>query len=368
MLLLINNVCFATTIIINPNTVISTSKIYNNVTLDLSNGSFIIKNNATLTINDCQINGTLSDTNPVLITVDNGKLVLTNNTVNIATQNINPHPTTLSSNYVIKIAMGSVDIQENRFTIDKLFTAGLLITTSSIPTSDFKIIDNKFENFHGVLYLLNTDNALVSDNDFLINTYGNIVMIGSNSQITKNTILFAGYDSLANSIDIIDSDNILVRGNLLYTTSCHGINILNCSNLIIDGNRISAGYTYGVNILKFPAKLEHAYLTKILVDHRMSHTTNTNITISNNYLSQNRFGLAARSVDGLIVTDNYFIQRFTDNTARKFWTDNINLLINVSNLTWTGNLYKEAYSQDVSGDNSKSKFFVPFPQTGGVSL
>ena len=68
------------------------------------------------------------------------------------------------------------------------------------------------------------------------------------------------------------------------------------------------------------------------------------------------------------VTNNYFSQRFEDAASRKFWTDNTNLLINVTNLTWTHNFYKEAFTQEEGGDNSKSLNFIAFPQTGGISL
>ena len=98
------------------------------------------------------------------------------------------------------------------------------------------------------------------------------------------------------------------------------------------------------------------------------HYNNQNITIAKNYISQNRYGLTAIDVDTLIVKENIFIQKFPDNSTRKFWTDNQILLTNVSNLIWKDNLYKEAYSQDNEDENTQSSYFVTFPTYHGVVL
>jgi hypothetical protein len=109
------------------------------------------------------------------------------------------------------------------------------------------------------------------------------------------------------------------------------------------------------------------YLTNYL-NHYHSNQRNTNITVTNNYLSQNRYGFAAQGVDSLFVANNFFIQAFDNSQDRIFWTNNANLIVDVTSLTWTNNFYKEAYSQDVPGDNSKSNALVVFPTTGGVLL
>ena len=370
LLLLVGNICAAQTIVIRPNTVISFPKTYNNVVLDMSHGSFILKKNATLTIQNSVITGTLSEDNPLLFNVDKGKLILSKNQVNIKTVGIDPHSTTQSLQYVIQVAMGNVNMSGNTFSIDKPFTAGLLITTASIPTTDFVITKNRFEKFHGVLYLIASDNAVIADNILNTNTYGQIVLIGNNSKIIHNTIFFAGNNRLGNAMDIIDSDNIIISKNRIFTPTCHGIYVLNSHNLTIDSNRISGGITYAMNIFTFAetAAIEDEYIRNIVMNHHLKNSLSNNITITNNYMSQNRFGIAASDVDNLVVSDNYFVQRFEDNDARIFWTNNSVLLQHVTNLTWTNNLYKEAFTQEPYGDNSKSKNFVVFPQTGGVSL
>jgi parallel beta-helix repeat protein len=374
-LLTVTKTVYAETIVIYPNTVVSFSKTYNNVTLDLSKGSFIVKNNAKLTIKNCNIIGTLSVTNPILFNIDTGTLDISNTQANITTLNISPHSTTQSLQYVISMNQGKIYLNGNTFKIDKTFTAGFLITNAAIPTTGFQITNNLFEKFHGVLYLLASDNALISDNILTNNSYGHIVLISNNSSILRNTIAFAGNNRLGNSMDIIDSSNINISNNILLTPTCHGIYVLNSHNLLIDSNRIFGGITYAMNIYTYAEtptndnmKADTDYIKALLSTYKLKNTISNDITITNNFMSQNRYGVAASDVDGLVVSNNYFIQRFTDNDSRKFWTDNSNLLKNVTHLTWTNNLYKEAYTQSMSGDNSNSNKFVVFPQIGGVTL
>jgi len=368
-LCLISNVCFAQAIIIPPNTVISHSKTYNNVTLDMTKGSFIIRDNATLTINNSIITGNISQTNPVLITVEKGALNLTNSQMNVKAVGINPHPDTQSEYHAIQVSYGAINMNGNNFQIDQPFTAGLLITDAMLPTSNFNITNNRFEGFHGLLYLVSTNNALVANNTLVKNTYGNIVIIGSNSKIINNTIYFSGNNRLGDSIDVIDSNNILVSKNILLTPSCHGVYVYNSSNVVLDQNRITGGITYGVNVLSFPEKASKFDSVSHLVSkHKMKHTASSNITISNNVMSQNRYGVAATDVNGLTVSGNIFIQRFEDHDTRQFWTNNNILILRTTNVTWSNNQYKEGYTQEMNGDNSKSSQIIPFPATGGVSL
>lgn len=368
-LTLLGPICFAETIVIPKNTVIKEDKTYSNVTLDMRNGSFLVKNNATLTINKCVINGTLSESNPVLFDISKGNLALSENQVSITTSGLNAHPKTQSLQNAIQVAMGSANLAGNSFKIDKSFTAGLLITTASIPTTGFKITKNTFENFHGVLYLIASDNALISDNRFLKNSYGHIVTIGNNIRILRNIISFPGNDRLGNAIDVIDSDRVTVSRNILLTPTCHGIYVLNSHGLTIDSNRIYGGITYAMSILTFPeVSPPNPYLTEILASHQMKNSLSSQIRITNNFMSQNRFGIAASDVRDITVNNNIFIQRFADKATRQFWTNNKVLFTNVTQVTWTNNLYKEAFTQEASGDNSQSFSFVPFPATGGVVL
>ncbi len=374
VLLLLTNTCLAETIKIFPNTVISFPKTYSNVTLDMSHGNFIVKGKASLTIKNCIVQGTLSKETPVLISVENGTLNIDSSQVSIQTVDLPQHPFTQSLQYVVQLGFGNVSFSNSNFKIDQTLTAGLLITTSTTPTTGLKFTNNTFEQFHGVLYLIASDNSLVSDNTFKRNSYGQIVIMGNNSNIIHNYIYFSGNYHLGNSIDILDSSNVSIRRNLLFTPTCHGIYVMNSHTVLIDGNRVSGGITYAVNVLSYPetAKGDDAYLTDLLHQYRATHNTtqsiSNNIIISNNVMSQNRYGIAVSDTDALQVRNNIFIQRFTDAESRKFWTNNAVLLQNVTNLAWTENLYKEAYTQEINGDNSQSGKFVVFPQTGGVVL
>ena len=131
--MLVANAGFAQTIKIHRNTIINTPVIYDNVTLDMSDGSFIIKTNGVLTVKNSIIKGTLSKDVPILFSIDNGKLNLDNNKVNISTSHLTQHPLTQSLQYVMSITLGSLDINPI-INIDQDFTAGLLVTTASIAT------------------------------------------------------------------------------------------------------------------------------------------------------------------------------------------------------------------------------------------
>lgn len=358
-------------IVVAPNTVISHNTTYNNATLDMNGGNFIVTNNATLTISNSVINGTLSKKNPLLINVDAGNLKLLNNQGHIKVSNVLPHPTTQSLQYVVQLGTASAVLNGNSFDMDKPYASGFLITTASIPTSGINISGNKFMGFHGVLYLVGTDGAVVENNKLIKNSYGNIVIIGSNGKVVGNTIAFSGVNRLGNSVDVIDSNDVLVSKNTLLTPTCHGFYIFNSRNVTVDNNKIFGGITYGMNVLTYPEKIDgddKIYLKHLLANRSLKNTMSQNITITNNLMAQNRYGIAGSDVQGLNVKNNVFIQRFDDHFARKFWTNNAILLQNVSSLSWDNNVYKEAFSQIVDGNNSNAFHTVPFPVTGGVTL
>ncbi len=358
--LLASNSFASPTVVIHKNTVISTPVTYDNVNLDMTDGSFIVKTNGVLTIKNSTIDGKLSKEIPILITVDNGKLILDRNKINITTSKLPQHPFTQSLEYVINITLGSLNINKNDIKIDHLFTAGFLITTSSIPTTGFKITRNRFEHFHGVLYLIASDKSLVEHNKLIRNSYGQIVIIGNDSKIIKNKIYFPGNDHLGNAIDIIDSSNIEIRENVLFTPTCHGIYVINSRNLEIDENTITGGITHAMNIYTYPETVDKIddYIVTLASTHKFKNLQSKNIRVTENYMSQNRYGLAVSDMDDLIVKGNYFSQRFKDAEQRKFWTNNDILLKNVTNLIWIDNIYKEAFTQDIDGDNSIALKFV----------
>ncbi|MDX1901433.1 MAG: right-handed parallel beta-helix repeat-containing protein [Gammaproteobacteria bacterium] len=338
----------------------------------MTHGSFIITNKANLTVNNSIIKGTLSNDNRVLINIDDGSANLSNNNVNLHAVGIDPHPKTQSLDYFMTVALGSVNLDSNHFAIAEPMAAGFMITTSTIPTTKIKVTNNTFKGFHGVLYLINSDNAVVKDNTLDTNTYGNIVIVGNDGQVIHNTIYFSGNNHLGNSIDLINANNVIVSKNILLTPTCHGIYVINSHNLKINDNRISGGITYAMNIYSYPEsdkKIEmDDYISQILTKLKSNSSLSSDVTISNNYMSQNRYGIAASDMSGLTITNNYFVQRFADNDARKFWTDNSILLANVKNLIWSNNFYKEAFTQQNGGDNTKSFKLLPFPVTGGVTL
>ena len=83
--------------------------------------------------------------------------------------------------------------------------------------------------------------------------------------------------------------------------------------------------------------INEKYITSLIGPKRDYSVVNGNITITNNYISQNRYGFAADNVDGLKVRNNVFIQRFNDKQTRKFWTNNDILIQNTKRINWGKN-------------------------------
>jgi hypothetical protein len=85
-------------------------------------------------------------------------------------------------------------------------------------------------------------------------------------------------------------------------------------------------------------------------------------------MALNRYGLTGGEISQLTVTNNTFIQKFAVSSLRQYWTNNDNLLPQVSNFTWSDNIYKEAFTQEVPGNNTNALQFKSFPKQGGVYL
>jgi len=363
--------CIAQEVVIPREWVIDKSTVYKNVIIDLNKGSFIVKNKATLQIEHCTINGTISSDNPFIIAVENGTLILKNSKVTISTSNISPHANAMTIYHALHIIKGNVTIDGNEFSIAQPYTAGLL-TTDTIATNNVTIRNNYIYQFHGGLLLKNSQYATIVGNKFSHVSLGNIFLIESeHALISKNYILFSGNNSIGDAIDIVDSNQVDIEQNYILSGSCYSIVILRGNNIRINQNSVVGGITYAIYVAP---SIDHVtcsnrYLDK---DGNKSRTIpvdmNTNIFITNNYIAQNRYGLAIHSVKGLWVQNNIFIQRFADNANRLFWTNNDKLFQNVISVVWKDNWYKEAYSQEEENDNRMAKRIVPFPQHGGVTL
>lgn len=371
IVLLMSNICFAA-IVIAPNTVISSDTSFSNDTLDMSNGSFIITNNATLTIEKCIINGTISSSNPFLVRAQHGNITLKDNEIHVTASGITPTQEDVSVFQVVRIDQGMAEITGNSADVDQSFSVAFLLSDETIPNSGFNVSNNSLNNFHGGLYLLNNDTAQVNNNSFLRVSFSNIFFFGHNSTINGNKFLFSGNFSEGEAIDILNSDHVMVADNLIRSGSCIGIAVGNSHDITIDGNNIADQLTYGMSInneveFKHGHKVK-SFLFQWMAKHHIKSKGSNDIIITNNYLVNNRFGLNAGEVDHMTVSGNYFVQRFTNAGARKFWTDNTNLLLSVTNLIWTNNFYKEAYTQVNGGDDTPSLQIVTFPASGGVVL
>ncbi len=360
--------CYAETLIINGATQINTHVVYQNVTLDMSHGYFIIAPSGYLEIKDSQINGTIFPDNFYLFNIEGG-LRFENNILHLNSVNIIPQPNNITNYFLFHITRGMAKIENNHFFMETPYTVGFFLTDEKYKTTHL-FYHNIISQFHGGIFLANSDNTIIKKNTFIKVSLSNILNIKChNSVLEKNKFLFSGYHTVGDAIDIFQSDAVNIKNNFINSGYCYSIVISDSKNLVIEQNQILGGITYGISIEPF------SYVYNRFVDlftrwHvSLEHINqNENIKIQNNYLAQNRYGITATNVTGLTVMNNVFIQKFGSASDRKFWTNNEILLNNVTQLLWENNKYKEAFSQDISDSNKDAFQFVLFPSTGGVQL
>jgi len=362
--------CFAD-IVISGNQIVTTPISFTNATLDLSHGQFTIQGSGSLTISNCTVKTTISPTNPYFVLLQSGSLNLTNNIVNVTTQGITPNPNTLSGFNLIRAQQGGVLINGNQFVTTTAYTLGFFSTQGSQVTNGFNISNNTIRTFHGGIYLLNSNQAIINNNIFSNVSFSNILNSGDNlNTLTNNIITFPGNLATGDAVDVINSQNITINNNVISSSSNYGIFIAGGQNININANNITDGLSYGIYI-ETPSlhkEAKNTHLSQLLMTKTTTFLSNNNITINNNYIAQNRYGLAGGVVNALTVTNNFFLQQFANSTTRQFWTNNANLLPNATNLTWVNNTYKEAFTQDNAGSNKLALQYVVFPTTGGVVI
>lgn len=365
----LSGTCFAADIVISGNKVIDTPALYKNVVLDMTNGRFTVKLGSTLQIENCTVKVNISSTNPYGVLVENGNLVLKNNIVNVSSNTLVATPNVKATHQLFKVQAGTLNMDGNTFTDDKAYTLAFL-ETSNITTSGFSISNNKMKNFHGGLYLVGSNNANVFNNTFENVSLSNILVTGSASKFDQNIFLFPGNLVIGDAFDIVNASSLTISNNVIASSAGFGIYIAGGQNIFIENNQISDGSSFAV-FIDTPSNFalsKHKYLQSLLMRSKLRSIENSNIVLTYNYMALNRYGILADTADHLIVTNNVFIQRFIDSSVRQRWTNNDILLADVTNLIWEDNLYKEAFTQDVPGDNSNTLQFVPFPKHGGVLL
>lgn len=365
--LAVSSISYAATITITGNHIITTPTVYQNSTLEMSDGRFTINAGGSLTLDNCVVNIKISPTNPFLVLANQGNINFNKTVFNVTSEGITPNPSTRSAYNLIDINIGNLSLTDNAFTINNEYTVGVL-TTQNSPNNGFVITNNSFKHFHGGIYLSQVMNPMINNNKFERVSFANIYFSGSLAQISNNFLAFPGNVAVGDGIDLVNANSVTISNNIISSSAGYGILMMGAQNISINNNKITDGFSYGIYI-RNPALLtsKDQYL-KQLYKKTKAQLTNNTITLTNNYIEQNRYGLAGETVDNLIVTNNIFIQRFDDSSVRQFWTNNDNLLPFASNLIWSSNYYKEAFTQEVPGDNTNALQFLVFPEHGGVYL
>jgi parallel beta-helix repeat protein len=366
LLLSISNLVYAD-VVITGNQIITTPTLYKDTTLDMTNGRFTINPGGTLTIENCIVNVKISPTNPFFATLYKDALTLKKNIFNVVSDGITPDSNIQSAYTLIRVNdTASLSITDNSFVVDKAYTVGFL-TTQNTPNNGFVISNNVVKNFHGGIYLSGLTNTTIHDNKFDRVSFANIYLSGSLAEIDNNIFTFPGNLAVGDGIDLVNANSVNLHHNIIASAAGYGIMMMGSQNITLNNNKITDGFSYGIFIRNPGLVSKDKYLSQ-LYRKTKPQFSNDNISISNNYIAQNRYGLTAETINNLIVINNMFIQHFDDSSVRQFWTNNDNLLPFVSNLTWSNNYYKEAFTQEVPGDNTNALQFVSFPEHGGVYL
>jgi len=342
------------TLNINSDQIINTPTVYQNTTLNMSAG-FIIVDGGSLSIENSNVNFQPSTTHPFFTYMKAGSLNLKNNIVKVNATLVVPANTVPHAN-LIKIDHGLLNLDHNYFIVNIPHTTLFLTTNQDYATSGFQISSNTIENFQGGIYLSNSYAAHVYGNTLNNIGLNSIMNVGDANIFCNNIINLAGYPELGNAFEIVNSEHLSICNNVIAGSANYGIHIKGGKNLTIDNNKIMDSFAFGI------------FIEPYLENNDSTNFSNKNITITNNYFGLNRYGISASEVNSLSVYNNIFLQKFEDAVSRKHWTDNSQLLIGVINLNWSKNLYKEAYTQEVPGNNALAKQFVEFPISSGVAL
>ncbi len=367
--MMMSNVGFAAVIDLHGNQVINKSVKYKNAVLNLSDSRFTVSNGATLEIENSTINITISKENPYFINLKNSILILRNNRVNVSTTSALNNEHTKPEFQLINIQRGSFNIESNNF-ISYSQDAPLFLEITEADGHTLNILNNKITAFQDGIYLFNSSHVIVIGNTFESVASTNIFNIGDSNTIQRNIFILPGNLKSGNAIEIVNSSGLDISDNIIAGAANYGIYLGGCQNSFIYNNKISDGASFAIYIGKSSIAAKYKYLensTLRMNDNDQIHE-NRYITIRHNYISQNKYGLAGGPVDHLTVANNIFIQRFANSALRQYWTDNTILLSMTTNLFWTDNLYKEAFTQEVPGNNQGTFQFITFPQNGGVVL
>jgi parallel beta-helix repeat protein len=368
-LLITGHIALADHVVITGNKIINKPTIYKNDVLDMTNGRFTINNGGSLQIEDSTINSTISPTNPHFAVLSDGNLSLKNNTVKVTIDGITPNANIKPNYHLIQIQRGAVNISDNTFTTNTSFVLGFF-ETQEFKTDSINISNNAIKNFHGGVYLYNSHNATINTNSFENVSYANIFCVGNLSTFSGNIFSFPGNLTLGDALDVVNSNGLTISDNVIASGSNYGIYIVGGKNITIVNNKITDGLSYAITIETptLPLVNKNIPVAQVLSQYQIKPSSNSNIIVNNNYMAQNRYGLTGGEVDQLTVTNNTFIQKFANSGLRQYWTNNDILLSQVSNFTWTDNIYKEAFTQEVPGDNANALQFKSFPKHGGVNL
>jgi nitrous oxidase accessory protein len=261
---------------------------------------------------------------------------------------------------VISITASNVTVKG--FTVQRsaqgLYNSGIFVDHSSnnnISRNQIK------DNYHGI-YLLSSNDNVISNNDVASNNYhgiyldystGNVIShnnasLNSNDGISlhsSNDNVVSHNNATSNSNDGIylysSNDNIISK-NEVTSNSYHGVSLYSSSGNLISRNNASSNENNGIH-------LDHS-TTNMIFDGELSFNSlhgiylfyaNDNV-VSNNNISKNEYGIRLHSSSN---NNTFYHNNFLEN-KNQIWTESVN--------NWSedgeGNYWSDYAGQDLNKD------------------
>lgn len=210
----------------------------------------------------------------------------------------------------------SLVVQNNTFTNENQYAAGLLMMSGRTYVGNIRIEDNSISNFHGAIYVSHALGASIDDNRLFRNSLGNIVVTDAKtSQISNNMIELPGNGTTGDGMTLGGLDQDVVRNNTIINGSCYGIWVMQgSSRTTFYRNTIHGGITDAVCIAG----------SGVFSDIRI---------IENTLTDQHGNAVSATNVNGLTLVDNVIGGNHSWATGRQ------HLFVNVTGLSASGNVW-----------------------------
>ncbi|MEG0868749.1 MAG: right-handed parallel beta-helix repeat-containing protein [Hafnia sp.] len=149
-----------------------------------------------------------------------------------------------------------VTVRNTRFINRQAYAAGALdfwrnaqVVNAAILKGE--IVENEFENFHGVISVNNMKGFKVSENRLVRNSFHNIFVSGEGVLIKDNKVYYPGNGTTGDGVTVLGKFvSSKIEGNTIFVGSCFGVLMRGgeLSNFSVERNTIINGVTTAIQI------------------------------------------------------------------------------------------------------------------------